>query len=242
MPSGNGSPLHRSRTRLETGQQQVLEQPQRNAFNLLVPSNANASADTGYELTKAIKAAAFVKDFFELGLGIFAADGECHWVAPRWRVIAPGKTGKPTRDAKVEARKFMILFRWVASEAELTTITAARPTSSIDVQLQLEDRTAAVDAVVERIRDVYLPYLEQESASSRTGDTVTALYGRWKHQSYRLCHPPAPTSSSSSLASIRTWKQVHQMQLDATATAAAVETAAAQTERRGKKPRKRARA
>lgn len=228
VPTGDGS-LHHSRTT------QLGSRQQQNALNVLVPSNANASADIGYEMTKAIKAAAFVKDFFEFGLGTFAADGECHWVNHKWRVEAAGKAGKPTKDAKVEARNFMKLFRLVASEAELTTIAAARSTSSIDVQLQLEDRRAAVDAVVERIRDVYLPYLEGGSTRHRTGDTVTALYGRWKVQGYRYCQPPASSSSSPSCA-ILTWKQVEQVQRDA--RAAAIETAAVQAEQQGKLTKK----
>jgi hypothetical protein len=231
MPSGNGSPLKQSRALVGTGQQQ------RNALNVLVPSNANASADIGYELTPAIKAAVFVKDFYELGLGRFLGDGECELVTPKWRVTAPGKVGKPQRDARTEARNFMRLFRWLASEPELARITATRPTDPAEIQLQLEDRTSAVNAVVQRIRDVYLPYLEgsDRAAKPRTGDSVTALYGRWKIEKYRLEHPTALLSSSSSSAGILSWEQLQRMQQDEAAAASAAVATAAQAGEEGKK-------
>ena len=231
-PSGNGSPLKQSRALAGSGQQE------RNALNVLVPSNANASADIGYELAPKIKAAVFVKDFYELGLGRFLGNGECELATPKWRVTAPGPIGKPQRDARVEARKFMVLFRWVASESELARITAARSTNPAEIQRQLEDRTAAVDAAVQRIRDVYLPYLEGEP-SSRTGDSITALYGRWKTVKYSLESPTASFSSSSSSAGILSWEQLQQKQQEeaaaAAAAAAATDATASQAGHEGKK-------
>lgn len=218
MPSGNGSPLQQGRPLVATRQQQ-----QRNALNVLESSNANASADIGYELTSKIKAAAFAKDFFDMGLGRFTDNGTsctCDFNSPKWRLVST----KAAKDARVEARKLMGLFRWVASEDELRRISAAYSTNAAQLQLQLEDKKAACDAVVERIRDVYLPCLEGVR-SNKTGDTVTALYGRWKIVGYRFEQPKASFGSSSSALGILSWEKLQQIRQEEDATAAAAVTA-----------------
>ena len=240
MPSGIGSPLRQGRALVGTPRQQ---QQQRNALNVLVPTNANASADTGYELVPGIKAAAFAKDFYELGLGRFVRVPKkthliCELALSQWRVRPPGKAGKSIGDARGDAQRFMTLFRWVAYEAELERITAACSTTAADVQLQLEDKKAAIDAVVQRIRDVYLPCLEGSIESTKTGDTVTALYGRWKKMQYRVEPPTASFGFSFSSAGIISWEQLQQMRIDEAATAAAATASEADL---GKKKKKRAR-
>ena len=237
MPSGNGSPLRQSRSLVVTRQQQ-----ERNALNVLVASNANASADVGYELASKIKAAVFAKDFFEQGLGRFINNGTsyvCELSLPKWRVAST----KAAKDARVEARKLMALFMWVASEAELTTISAAYSANATEVQLQLEDKKAACDAVVERIRDVYLPCLEGVR-SNKTGDTVTALYGRWKTVGYRFEQPKASFGSGASSSGILSWEKLQQIRQEEDATAAAGATALLAVQgssQGGKRPKKRAR-
>ena len=235
MPSGLRSPLQHSRSLVATRQQQ-----QRNALNVLVSSNANASADVGYELASKIKAAVFAKDFFDRGLGRFSKNGTscvCELDLPKWRLAST----KAAKDARVEARKLMALFSWVASEAELATISAAYSTNATEVQLQLEDKKAACDAVVERIRDVYLPCLEGVR-SNRTGDTVTALYGRWKTVGYRFEQPKASFGSGASSSGILSWAKLQQIRQEEDATAAAGATAllAVQSSQGGKPPRQRA--
>ena len=161
------------------------------ALSLLVPSNSNGRDDRGYSVPSKHSASEMVRDFTSIPLGRFGPGRTVDWLtAANWRPLSQ-QFDKSQINRNIEGKKFMELFAYIATDEELTKITAPPHEDPTALAAVIDARRTATDAVVGRLM-LYLTehekFLPKTTESTKSGapksSNVGALFSRWKVLSY----------------------------------------------------------